>query len=120
MDKKGRPHLIPICYVFDVDVFYTAVDAKPKRVEDKQLARVRNIQANPQVALLVDEYNEDWSRLWYILVRGTATVLENSEEKQKAMQLLREKYPNYQKGLLRKDALVIRMQQQQITWWGNL
>ncbi|MFQ5657434.1 MAG: TIGR03668 family PPOX class F420-dependent oxidoreductase [Candidatus Methylomirabilales bacterium] len=120
VDEKARPHSIPICYVFDGDVFYTAIDAKPKRVQDQRLARVRNIQANPQVALLIDEYDEDWSQLWYILVRGIATVLGTNEENQKAMGLLKEKYPNYRTGLLPKDALVIRIRPQRITWWGNL
>ena len=120
VDERARPHLIPICYAFDGDVFYTAIDAKPKRVKDKQLARVRNIQTNPQVALLVDEYDEDWSRLWYILVRATATLLDNKGEKQKAMRLLKEKYSNYRIGYLSEDALVIRIQPQQILWWGNL
>lgn len=120
VDEKARPHLIPICYVFDGGVFYTAVDAKPKRVEGKQLVRVRNIQANPQVALLVDEYDEDWGRLWYILVRGTATVLDNSGEKQKAMRLLKEKYAQYRTSLLPKDALIIRVRPQQMTGWGKL
>ena len=119
-DEKGQPHLVPICYVFDGEVFYTAIDAKPKRVEGKQLARVRNIQVNPQVALLVDHYDEDWSRLWYILVRGTAELLHHEDEKQKAMQLLKAKYTNYRLGWLPEDALLIRVRPQQTTWWGNL
>ena len=119
VDSEARPHLIPVCFVFDGTAFYTAVDAKPKRVEGKQLARVRNIQANRQVALLVDEYDEDWSRLWYILVRGTAGMLDNGGERQKALQLLKKKYPNYRLGLLPEDALVIRIQPEQMTWWGS-
>jgi PPOX class probable F420-dependent enzyme len=119
VDRETRPHLIPICFVFNGTAFYTAVDAKPKRVEGKQLARVRNIQANPQVALLVDEYDEDWSRLWYILVRGTAGMLDNGRERQKALQLLKKKYRNYGLGLLPEDALVIRIQPELMTWWGS-
>ena len=120
VDKPGQPHLIPICYAFDGAVFYTPIDDKPKRVKHQELARVRNIRANPLVALLIDNYDEDWSRLWYILVRGTASVLDDSEEKQKAMRLLKEKYPNYRMGLLSKKALVIGIRPQKITWWGNL
>lgn len=120
VDEKARPHLIPICYVFDGSLFYTAIDAKPKSVEGKRLARVRNIQSNPQVSLLVDEYDEDWERLWYILVRGTASVLDNGAEKQKSIRLLRQKYPNYRVGFLPDHALIIRIQPQHITWWGNL
>ena len=120
VDKQGRPHLIPICYVFDGGVFYTPIDNKPKRVEHEELVRVRNIRANPLVALLIDKYDENWNRLWYILVRGTASVLDDSGEKQKAMRFLKEKYPNYRMGLLSKNALVIGIRPQQITWWGNL
>jgi PPOX class probable F420-dependent enzyme len=120
VDEKAVPHLIPICYVFDGIAFYTAVDAKPKRVEGKQLARVKNIQANPQVALLIDEYDEDWNQLWYILVRGTAEVLDSDKEKQRAMQLLTDKYSNYRLGWLPEDSLVIRIQPRHTTSWGKL
>lgn len=120
VDEKGRPHLVPICYIFDGEDFYTPIDQKPKRVKDRQLARVRNIQVNSLVALLIDKYDENWSQLWYILVRGTATELNDNREKQKATRLLKEKYPNYRKGVLSKDALVIRIRPQQMTWWGKL
>src|SRR5437588_759127 len=67
---KGQPHVVPICYVFDGALFYTAIDRKPKRVRAERLTRVRNITTTGQAALLIDEYSEDWSRLWYVLVRG--------------------------------------------------
>ena len=69
---KGQPHVVPICYVFDGALFYTAIDRKPKRVRAERLTRVRNITTTGQAALLIDEYSEDWSRLWYVLVRGRA------------------------------------------------
>src|SRR5438067_898697 len=72
VDADGRPHMVPVCFLYDTGFFYTAIDKKPKRVALEKLARVRNILARRKVALLVDEYQEDWTKLWFILVRGTA------------------------------------------------
>ena len=122
LDMEGSPHVVPVCYVFDGAVFHTAIDAKPKRVEGKRLARVRHILANPRVALVVDEYDEDWSRLWYVLVRGKAELLggSDSDERQAARRNLMEKYSNYRDGMLPADALIIRIRPERITWWGEL
>jgi PPOX class probable F420-dependent enzyme len=70
LDAKSRPHIVPVCFAYDGKLFYTAVDQKPKRVPRERLARLRNIRAVPRVALLIDEYDEDWTQLWYILIRG--------------------------------------------------
>lgn len=119
VDARGRPHLVPICFVYDRGVFYTAIDRKPKRTG--RLRRLQNIEANPQVALLVDHYEEDWDRLWYVLVRGRATLLGAAERKEaeKARGLLRKKYANYRTGLLPPDAPVICIRPQRITSWGR-
>ena len=95
-DAKGQPHVIPVCYVFDGQSIYSVLDAKPKSTPLRQLRRVRNILANPQVSLVVDHYEEDWSRLRYVLVLGTAALLEEGAEWAHAVALLREKYPQYQ------------------------
>ena len=63
LDAKRRPHLVPICFACDGNVVYSAIDRKPKRVAPNRLARLKNIKKTPQVALLVDHYNEDWTRL---------------------------------------------------------
>ncbi|MBI3990431.1 MAG: TIGR03668 family PPOX class F420-dependent oxidoreductase [candidate division NC10 bacterium] len=119
-DAEGRPHLVPVCYAYDGRSFYTALDRKPKRGAPEQLARVRHIQANPNVALLIDEYHEDWEKLWYILIRGTATLLSEGEEHKEAHRLLKEKYPQYRAGLLPEGALLIRIVPTRIIAWGKL
>lgn len=83
-DAQGRPHVVPVCFVHDGIRFYTPLDLKPKRVRPANLVRVRNVQANPNVALLIDEYSEDWNLLWYVLIRGEAAVLNKGKEYDKA------------------------------------
>ena len=94
-DAKGQPHVIPVCYVFDGEAIYSVLDAKPKSTSLRQLRRVRNILANPQVSLVVDDYDEDWSRLRYVLVLGAAALLQEGEEWARAIAMLRQKYPQY-------------------------
>lgn len=93
IDSEGRPHLVPICFVLAGDVLYSAVDRKPKR--SPQLKRLENIRANPSVAVLVDHYEEEWSQLWWVRLDGRGRVLESSEERERALALLAEKYPQY-------------------------
>lgn len=97
-DSQGRPYLVPVCFAVsdDGDRIYIALDAKPKSVTPTRLKRVRNILANPQVALLVDTYSEDWSRLSYTFISGTAALSEpDSADHAAAIPLLRDKYPQY-------------------------
>ena len=95
-DAKGRPQVVPVCFVFDGQAIYSVLDAKPKTTSLRQLRRVKNILANPQVSLVVDHYEEDWDKLQYILVSGDAELLESGEEWALAIAMLREKYPQYQ------------------------
>ena len=122
LDAEGRPHLVPICFVYDAKAFYSAIDLKPKRVAPKKLARLKNIRRSPQVSLLIDEYAEDWTQLWYILVRGAARLLPKSarDERARAIRKLKAKYPQYSAGMLADDAPVIRITVERITTWGNL
>jgi PPOX class probable F420-dependent enzyme len=92
-DPDGRPHLVPIVFALDGDTLYTAVDNKPKR--SRTLRRIENARARPEVTILVDCYEEDWDRLWWIRLRGRARVLDDGEERERALELLREKYPQY-------------------------
>ena len=120
-DPQGRPHVVPVCYVYDGEAFYTPLDRKPKRADSRELARVRNIRANPEVALLLDQYDEDWTKLWYILIRGRCEVLSVGEERKKAVELLRKKYLQYaSRALLPGDAQVIRITTERIVSWGRL
>jgi PPOX class probable F420-dependent enzyme len=122
LDAKARPHIVPVCFVYDGKFFYTAIDHKPKRVAPARLARLRNIREAPRVALLIDEYDEDWTQLWYILIRGKAKLIPKSAHKEhaRAIRKLRAKYPQYAQGMLADDAPVIRITPKRITSWGKI
>jgi PPOX class probable F420-dependent enzyme len=120
VDAKRSPHAVPICFVCDGSVFYSAIDRKPKQVAPSRLARLKNIKETPQVALLVDQYDEDWTRLWYVLVRGEAELVSGSAERKHAIQRLRAKYPQYDADMLAEDAPVLRITPVRITAWGKL
>jgi PPOX class probable F420-dependent enzyme len=92
-DPDGRPHLVPIVFALDGDTLYSAVDRKPKR--STTLRRIENARARPEVTILVDHYDDDWTRLWWIRLRGSARILDAGEERAHALQLLREKYSQY-------------------------
>jgi len=119
LDTKQRPHLVPVCFACNGTVFYSAIDRKPKRVAPNRLARLKNIKKTPQVALLVDHYDEDWARLWYVLVRGDAELVSSPVERKRALQLLRAKYPQYGPDMLQDDAPILRITPRRITAWGN-
>ncbi len=91
---EGRPHAVPCCFVLTGDVVYSAVDAKPKST--LALRRLDNLAANPAACLLVERYDDDWSRLWWIRVDGTARVLVDGDERDHALDLLAAKYHQYQ------------------------
>ena len=117
VNSRGQPHIVPICFVLDGAVFYTAIDRKPKRIAAGKLTRVRNIEASGKVALLVDEYSEDWSRLWFVLVRGRARLVTTAAERARAVRMLRKKYPQYARGMLSDEAMVIRIEPRTFTCW---
>jgi PPOX class probable F420-dependent enzyme len=93
LDEDGRSHLVPIVFALEGDTLYSAVDAKPKR--SRALRRIENARVRPQVTVLVDHYDDDWDRLWWIRLRGTARVLDGGAEAERALALLVEKYPQY-------------------------
>jgi PPOX class probable F420-dependent enzyme len=93
IDPDGRPHLVPIVFALDGDTLYSAVDRKPKR--SQTLRRIENARVRPDVTVLVDHYDEDWAGLWWIRLRGRARVLDEGEEREHAVALLRDKYPQY-------------------------
>jgi PPOX class probable F420-dependent enzyme len=96
-DQYARPHVVPIVFVWRDGILYTPLDRKPKRDDDwHALRRVRNIETNGRVAIVVDLYDEDWSLLSWVLVEGIATILEGGEEADAAAKLLREKYAQYE------------------------
>ena len=116
-DAGGAPYVVPICYAFDGERVYTAIDLKPKRVGGRALKRVRNIIENPQVAVVIDDYSEDWSELAYVMIRGKADILESEEERGCAEALLRAKYPQYAE-MLEPGCAVIRITPERVVSWG--
>ena len=94
-DADGMPHVVPVCYATNERRIYTAIDSKPKRFTGKHLKRVRNVISNPYVSLVIDDYCEDWSKLKYVLIKGSAEFLEAGSERSTAETLLRKKYHQY-------------------------
>ncbi|HEX7228885.1 MAG TPA: TIGR03668 family PPOX class F420-dependent oxidoreductase [Candidatus Binatia bacterium] len=94
-DRSGQPHVVPICFASDADYFYSPIDEKPKRTAPAKLKRLRNIAENPQVSLIIDRYDEDWSKLAYVLITGKARVMMRGQRHRRAIELLRKKYPQY-------------------------
>ena len=118
-DGTGAPHLVPICFTYDGQAIYSAIDHKPKRRTGYSMKRIRNIVENPRVAFLVHHYEEDWQQLYYVLVRGTASILESGPERQRALALLEDKYVQYQeRHLAQSDGLVIKIVPESIQHWG--
>ncbi len=93
IDADGRPHLVPIVFALDGETLYSAVDDKPKR--SRTLRRVENARARPDVTVLVDHFEEEWQRLWWVRVRGRARVLDEGDEAERALELLARKYDRY-------------------------
>jgi PPOX class probable F420-dependent enzyme len=92
-DAGGVPHIVPVVFALEGDVVHWAVDRKPKRSKD--LKRLANIAANPNVELVADHYEEDWSALWWVRVGGPARILDGGPERDHAIAVLAEKYPQY-------------------------
>ena len=91
--RDGRPHVVPVCFVVTNDVVYSAVDDKPKR--HRHLQRISNVAATGAASLLIDEYDDDWSRLWWVRLDGRARLVDNTVEAERAIRLLCYKYPQY-------------------------
>jgi PPOX class probable F420-dependent enzyme len=89
----GRPHVVPVTFAVDGDRIVTAVDAKPKTTTDLQ--RLRNLRANPEVALLADLYDDDWSELWWARADGLARILDDPSAMAGPVRQLAARYPQY-------------------------
>src|SRR3990172_6616432 len=116
-DKHAQPHVIPVCFVFDGEHFYSPIDEKPKRVAPNQLKRVRNIRANPRVSLVVDRYDENWRKLAYVLILGNARVLQRGMAHRKAVRLLRRKYPQYRRMAIDERPIIV-VTPKRVKSWG--
>jgi PPOX class probable F420-dependent enzyme len=110
--QDARPHIVPITFAADRDLLYTAVDAKPKTTRD--LRRLRNLAANPRVAVLADEYDDDWTQLWWVRADGAATVVSDPSAMAAPIELLARRYPQYVASPPPGPVIVIRVDQ----WTG--
>lgn len=117
-DRSGQPHVVPICFVFDGKYFYSPIDEKPKRTAPAKLKRMRNIKENPQVSLVIDHYDEDWSKLCYVLITGTARILQRGESHRHAVTLLRKKYPQYRSMSIDTRPIIFLMTKRITVWLG--
>ena len=122
VDSECKPHLIPVVFVFDNDCYFIPIDEKTKRSKPENLKRTKNIQQNPNVALLIDEYNEDWGKLYFIMIQGKASIIGGKESDQnepalleKAHKLLSSKYVQYQEIGIGEYVIMI-VPQKVITW----
>jgi PPOX class probable F420-dependent enzyme len=94
LDPDGRPHLVPIVFALLGETLYSAVDEKPKR--SRTLRRIENARERPDVTVLFDDYDDgDWTRLWWVRIRGRARVLDEGQEALAALEALTAKYPQY-------------------------
>jgi PPOX class probable F420-dependent enzyme len=113
--ENGQPHIVPIVFAVDGDLVHAIADPKPKSGLD--LLRHRNIVANPAVSLLVDEYQEPWTGIWWVRADGTARIVEDGPERDAAIRLLRAKYHDYATWTTPFGAAMV-MEVTRITSWA--
>ena len=95
-DRQGRPHLVVVTFAVDGDTIYTAVDQKPKSSTD--LKRLRNVNENPMVTMLADQYADDWDKLWWVRADGRAAILADQRQMAAALRLLADRYWQYRQA----------------------
>jgi PPOX class probable F420-dependent enzyme len=117
-DRHGAPHVVPVCFAIEDDALYITIDEKPKHA-GVPLKRLRNIAENPAVAVVVDRYDDDWTRLGWVMLHGRAEILAGGIEHDEAQALLRARYP--QLAAMRIAGLaVIAIRLERATSWGDL
>src|ERR1700738_2613327 len=116
-NARGIPHVVPVCFAVVGDSAYITIDEKPKGAAP--LKRVRNILENPAVALVVDRYDEDWTRLGWVMLRGRAEILRAGTEHDHAQELLRSRYRQLA-AMQIADRPVIAVRLERVKSWGDL
>lgn len=118
-DEKNNPHVIPIVYVFDGEFIFSPIDKKTKKLSPGQLRRIKNIEENSAVSIVIDDYCENWEKLAWVQIRGKAEILKSGSEYQRAVRLLNDKYSQYKKMLL-DDCLIILVKIEKcLSWIAN-
>jgi PPOX class probable F420-dependent enzyme len=120
VDGAGQPLVLPICYVLAGETLCSPTDAKPKRVAVQRLKRLRNIQENPQVALVIDDYSDDWTQLAYVILQGTAEILTAGPVFDVAIPALREKYPQYRQMPIEANPMIVVQLTRAVSWGAVL
>lgn len=120
VDEAGRPHVVPICFALAGTTLFSAIDEKPKRGDARDLRRLRNIAARPDVQVLFDAYEDDWSQLRYVQVRGQARIVDPGEsEHAEAIAVLRNRYVQYEHMRLERLPVIAVEIDQVIGWRGQ-
>jgi len=117
-DAAGCPHVVPVCYALIGDTVYFTIDEKPKKAPTR-LKRLANLRANPRAAVVVDRYDEDWSRLGWVMVQGAAEILLEGAEHDRAQTALRARYPQLA-GMRIEDLPVVAVRIGHVASWGRL
>jgi len=118
-DQRAAPHVVPVCFAVAGGTLFITIDEKPKRMSGRALKRLRNIAENPAVAVVVDRYDEDWTRLGWVMLRGRAEILAEGTEHDTAQALLRSRYPQLEAMRIARLA-VIAVRIERTTSWGDL
>src|SRR5262249_20589519 len=117
-DARGVPHLVPVCFAVSEGALYITIDRKPKG-DPRTLKRLLNIAENPVAAFVADRWDEDWTRLGWVMLRGPAEIRAEGAEQDRAQALLRSRYSQY-RGMDLDGLPVIAMRIERVTSWGNL
>ena len=118
-DTRAAPHVVPVCFAISEGTLYITIDEKPKRQPGTALKRLRNIVENPAVAVVLDRYDEDWTLLGWVMLRGNAEILIDGTEHDDAQALLRARYRQLNAMQIAQHA-VIAVRIDRTTSWGNL
>src|SRR4030081_54474 len=118
-DSRAIPHVVPVCFTISQATLYITIDEKPKRVAGAALKRVRHIEHSAMVAIVVDRYDEDWTRLGGVMLRGRAEILRAGAEHDRAQELLRSRYrPLAAMQIAERPGIAGRLERG--TSWGEL
>ena len=117
-NARATPHVVPVCFIVSDMTLYITIDQKPKG-DVRALKRLRNIIENPVAVFVADRWDEDWTRLGWVMLRGPAEIIAEGAEHDRAQALLRSRYPQYRNMEL-GGLPVIAIRIERVTSWGNL
>jgi PPOX class probable F420-dependent enzyme len=119
VDAAHAPHVVPVCFALGGDTIYIPIDEKPKKGAPRRLKRLRNIDGNENVCLMVDRYDPDWTRLGWVMFRGRARVEDRGADAETGLDLLRARYPQYHDMTLETRPIIL-VEVDLVSSWGDL